>query len=182
MLSNVSIKKYLDSGDIIIEPWGEKMMGAARVSIHLGERILLPKGEAIVDVVKEIAPEYEEIQLTAQKPFQLEPGAFILSETFEQIGLSEKIGMLLDGRSTLARLGLAVTQTAMIVDTGQKPKRMTLEIKNNGPHPILLYPKMKFCHACFFLLDPPATVRYDTKGKYLTGDGHRPIFKKEIKD
>ena len=65
MLSNISIKKYLDSGDIIIEPWSEKMMGAARVSIHLGERILFPKGEAIVDVVKGIAPEYEETQLTA---------------------------------------------------------------------------------------------------------------------
>ena len=181
MLSNISIKKYLDSRDIIIEPWSEEMMGAARISIHFGEKILVPKGDAVVDVVRGITPDYEESQLTTQDPFRLDPGAFILGETLERIGLSEKIGMILDGRSTLARLGLTVVQTAMIVDTGQRPKKMTLEVKNNGPHPILLYPKMKFCHAAFFLLNPPATIRYDTDGKYLSDDSQHPIFKKEIK-
>lgn len=107
---------------------------------------------------------------------------FVLGETYEEIGLSEKIGMLLEGRSTIARLGLTVVQTAMIIDSGQKPKKMTLEIRNNGYNTILLYPQMKFCRACFFLLEPPASIRYDNDGKYQSGDENVPKFKNEIRE
>ncbi len=180
MLSNISIKKYLESGDIEINPWVEEMMDAARVTLHLGEKILEPQPNYVVDVEKGTLPVYKEIVLTKDRPFELHPGAFILGETFEQIGLSQKIGMLMDGRSTLARLGITVTQTAMIIDSGQKPKQMTLEIKNGGANVVMLYPKMKFCRACFFLIDPPATLRYDTKGKYATNDPLKPIFVNEF--
>ncbi|MBI4170194.1 MAG: dCTP deaminase [Candidatus Aenigmarchaeota archaeon] len=182
MLSNVSIKKFMESGDIVVDPWNGEMMGAARITLHLGENILMPEGNAVVDVLKGVLPDYTKIEITKEKPFLLKPGIFVIGETFEKIGISEKIGMLLDGRSTLARVGLTVTQTAMIVDTGQKPKTMTLEIKNDGPNTILLYPKMKFCRACFFLIEPAATTRYDVKGKYLAGDMHKPIFRKELKE
>lgn len=181
MLSNVSITKYLESGDIVIDPWDDGMMGAARIELHLGARILIPIGDRVVDIKNNILPDYKEIEITKDVPFRLEPNMFVIGETYEKIGLSERMGMLLDGRSTLARVGLTVTQTAMIVDTGQKPKKMTLEMRNNGPHPILLYEQMKFCKGCFFLLDPPATTRYDSDGKYLSGDPHRPIFKNEFK-
>lgn len=178
MLSDISIKKYLESGDIIIDPWHEDMMGAARVTLHLGKKILVPKGRVVVDVMKKTVPMYDAITLKKGKPFRFKSGMFILGETHEHVGLSEKVGMLIDGRSTLGRVGLTVTQTSMIIDTGQKPKTMTLEIKNNGPHDIMLYLGMKFCRACFFKIDPPASIRYDTDGKYLEGDSHKPIFRK----
>lgn len=181
MLSNVSIEKYRKSKDIIITPWHDEMMGAARITLHLGETILVPKPGQIIDVRSAVTPEYETLNLTDNKPFELKPQSFVLGETFEEIGLSERIGMLLEGRSTLARLGLTVVQTAMIIDTGQKPKKMTLEIFNCSQNTILLYPKMKFCRACFFLIDPPATIRYDDDGKYRPGDPHAPIFEKEFK-
>jgi len=177
MLSNVSIKKYLESGDIIINPWKDDMMGAARVGLHLGTRLLIPQIGKVVDVAKNIIPDYEEVEITKDKPFNLKRGLFVLGETYEEIGISEKIGCLLEGKSTMARLGVSIHQTANIVDTGQKPKRMTLEIKNSGPNDVLLYPKMKFCKACFFELNPPASLRYDSKGKYLAGDANKPIFR-----
>ncbi len=179
MLSNVSIQQYLDSGDIIIDPW-DGDVDAGRVGVHLGSKILIPVGDMVIDVKNKVLPEYQEIILTPDRPFRLDPGMFVLGETHERMGLSEKIGALIDGRSTLARLGLMVTQTAMIIDPGQKPKTMTLEIKNNGPHAINLYPRMKFCRVCFFLLDPPATMRHDSTSKYLPGDENKPIFRKEF--
>lgn len=182
MLSNISIKKFLDSKDIIVNPWHEDMMGATRITLYLGNKILIPDTKTIVDVKKNILPDYKTIIITADKPFPLEPDMFILGETNEEIGLSEKIGMLLEGRSTIARLGISVVQTAMIIDSGQKPKKMTLEIRNNGNNTVLLYPQMKFCRACFFLLDPPANIRYDTFGKYQTGDANVPKFNKEIRE
>ena len=180
MLSNVSIQKYLASGDIVIDPWNEGMMDAARVALHLGDRILLPEGDVVVDPKRGVLPQYREVVMTDAAPFRLEPNMFVLGRTFEKIGLSERIGSLLDGRSTLARLGLSIEQSAIIIDTGQQAKEMTLEIKNSGPHAILLYPRMKFCRACFFLLEPAASMRHDAEGKYLPGDAHKPIFKKEI--
>jgi dCTP deaminase len=182
MLSNVSIKKYLGTRDIIISPWSDKMQDASRITLHLGSNILLSKSNSVVDVVKKTLPKYSKIKTTSKKPFPLKPGMFVISETFEKVGLSEKIGMILDGRSTLARLGLTVTQSAIIIDSGQKPKKITLEIKNNGPNTILLYPKMKFCKACFFLLNPPATMRYDTNPKYKIDDTNKPIFIHELKE
>lgn len=176
MLSNVSIKKYLESGDIIINPWHDDMMGAARVGLHLGAKILIPLTGKVVDVRENIIPDYEEFRVTQDEPFVLKSGMFVLGETFEEIGISERIGCLLDGKSTLARLGLGIHQTASIIDTGQKPKKMTLEIKNSGPNDILLYPNMKFCKACFFEISLPASIRYDDKGKYLAGDSNKPIF------
>ncbi|MGH7203072.1 MAG: dCTP deaminase, partial [Candidatus Levyibacteriota bacterium] len=166
MLSNVSIQKFLDSKDLIITPWHPEMMRAAGVSLHLGNVILIPKGNQVVDVKLKNVPKYEKVELSDAKPFPLTPNMFVLGETYEMVGLSEHIGMLLEGRSTLARLGITVVQTAMIIDTGMRPKKVTLEIHNKGPHTILLYPKMKFCRACIFHLDPPATIRYDTDGKY----------------
>jgi dCTP deaminase len=181
MLSNVSIQKYITSKDIIINPWHDDMMGAARITLYLGTRLLIPDGTTIIDVQKKITPKYQEVTLTNEHSFSLKPHMFVLGETLEEIGLSEKIGMLIEGRSTLARLGISVVQTAMIVDTGQKPKKMTLEIHNAGPNTVLLYPKMKFCRACFFLVEPPATLRYDNDGKYQTGDANIPIFQEEFK-
>lgn len=181
MLSNISIQKYIDSNDIIIRPWDQENMGAARITLHLGERVLIPDEETVVDVKAQVIPNYQNILLSENEPFLLHPGAFILSETYEEIGLSEKIGMLLEGRSTLARLGLSVVQTAMIIDTGQKPKKITLEIYNCSKNAILLYSKMKFCRACFFILEPPATIRYDTGGKYQSGDPIMPILRNEVK-
>jgi dCTP deaminase len=157
------------------------MMGAARITLHLGQTILMPTPGQIIDVKSNKSPDYKTTILTDTHPFSLKPGAFVLGETLEEIGLSERISMLLEGRSTLARLGISVVQTAMIIDTGQKPKKMTLEIYNCSQNTVLLYPQMKFCRACFFLVDPPATIRYDDDGKYIPGDAHKPIFKKEFK-
>lgn len=182
MLSNVSIKRFLESGDIIIDPWHDKMMGAARVLLHLGEKIIIPKPGKTVDIKTRHMPDYKEVAITDEKPFKLAPESFVLSETFEHVGISEKIGMMVDGRSTLARFGLTIHQSATIIDTGQAPKKITLELKNSGPNPILLYPKMKIVRACFFELNPPATTRYDSEGKYLRHTGYKPIMDIEFKE
>lgn len=183
MLSNVSIEQLLSSGDIVIRPWQDEMMDACRVTLHLGQRLLLPKPGKVVDVRAGIVPDYDEMSLTEAISFKLEPGMFVLGETLEEIGLSERgVSSLLDGRSTLARVGLSVTQTAAIIDSGQAPKRMTLEMLNAGPNPIMLYIGMKVARACFFEMNPPADMRHDTdaQGKYLAGDSNKPIFKKEF--
>lgn len=180
MLSDLDIKKYIASGDILITPWDEIDLDAARITLHLSERFLIPEGDVVIDPEKGTLPVYREVVATKEQPLLLAPNMFVLGSTTERIGLSEKIGMLIDGRSTIARLGVSVTQTAMIVDSGQAPKTMTLEIKNSGPQAVLLYPNMRIARACFFLLDQPASQRYDDKGRYQSSDDQRPILGNDV--
>jgi dCTP deaminase len=183
MLSNIDIQKCLDSGDIVISPWNPTLMRPAGVTLRLGYHILVPKMGKIVDVKTKVIPDYDEVTIGDDTPYILSPKQFILGETYEAIGLSQKVGMLLEGRSTLARLGITVVQTASVIDTGQKPKNMTLEIFNAGVNPVLLYPKMLFCKGIFFLLPTESTLRRDTPDmKYLQGDRNYPIFRDEIVD
>lgn len=83
--------------------------------------------------------------------------------------------MLLEGRSTIARLGITVVQTAMIADSGTQPRRLTLEIKNNGPHDVLLYPQLRLLRAIFFKLSQEASFGYDEEGRYKN-EQIKPIF------
>lgn len=182
MLSNVSIKQYLDSGDIQISPWEDVMMRAAGVTLHLGYPIYVPQKDIVVDPKNNVGPTYEKVVMTEEEPFLLESKMFVLAETYEEVGISEKIGMFMEGRSTISRLGISAVQASSIVDSGDFPRTKTLEIYNAGPNAVLLYPKMRFIRACFFLLNPAATIRYDKKGRYTSGDTNIPIFREEIKE
>lgn len=62
MLSNAGIEKFLRSGDIVIDPWHDEMMGAARVTLHLGDELLIPEGNAVVDFATGALPTYQSVR------------------------------------------------------------------------------------------------------------------------
>ena len=74
----------------------------------------------------------------------IQPRSLLLAETLETFNLPNNIAARIEGRSTYARLGLAVHQTAPSVKPGWSG-RLTLEIVNNGPFVYRLYPRMKLC-------------------------------------
>ena len=88
---------------------------------------------------------------------------------------------MIEGRSTLARVGLTIVQTAMMVYPGHRDRPVTLELANHGPNPILLYPKMKIARVVLFELKSPSRENYDDKGKYrIQQSVGLPIFNNEI--
>lgn len=183
MYSNEDIRQAIASGELKIEPYSEKLLRASGLTLHLGEHLLKPVPGTVVDVRSRSIPDYEEIVLEPDKPYQIEPGGFLLGHTYEAVSVGASLGFLIEGRSTLARVGLTVVQTAMIVYPGHRDRTITLEIANNGPNPVLLYPKMKVARVAIFELKTPTSEEYDDKGKYreqrLVG---KPIFKDEIMD
>lgn len=78
------------------------------------------------------------------QPVDLKPQSFLLAETLESFKLPNNIAGRVEGRSTYARLGIAVHQTAPSVKPGWEGQ-LTLEICNNGPFTYKLYPKMRLC-------------------------------------
>ncbi len=182
MLSNVDILKCIDDGLLIIEPYSDKQIRAAGVTLHLGENLLKPLPGAVVDAKKGTLPEYREIKITDDEPYALQPQEFLLGHTFEIITVSPTLGFFIEGRSTLARVGLTIVKTAMFVEPGHTKRAITLELANHGPNPIMLYPHMKIARVALHELKSPSTQPYDDNGKYReqTSVG-RPMFRNEFR-
>ena len=180
MLSNEDIKQAIAEGKLVVNPFNEKSIRAAGLTLHLGNTLLKPKPGKAVDVKNRIVPDYEEISLAEGKPYELQPKEFILGHTYEKVSVGDNLGFLIEGRSTLARVGLTIVQTAMLVYPGHRDRSVTLEFANHGPNPILLYPKMKIARVALFELKTPSSELYDDTGKYRGQDVvGPPIFENE---
>lgn len=181
MFSNEDIKKAIASKELVIEPYDEKWVRAAGITMHLGEKLLKPETGSVVDIKNKKMPLFKEILITDEKPYELKPGEFILGATFQKVTVGPKLGFLIEGRSTLARVGLTIVQTAMLVYPGHRERPVTLELANHGPNSILLYPKMKIARVALIELRTASSEMYDDKGKYRHQQGvGAPIFDKEF--
>ncbi len=182
MLSDEDIKHAIQAGDLVVTPFRDDFVKGCSVTMHLGEHLLKPLPGKVVDVKNNIAPDYLEIEITSDKPYALQPGEFLLGHTYQTVTVGPSLGFLIEGRSTLARVGLTIVQTAMIVNPGHKDRTVTLELANHGPNAILLYPRMRIARVALFELKTPSKLEYDAQGgKYRTQKSvGRPIFKNEI--
>ena len=81
----------------------------------------------------------------------IHPGDFVLGITHESVVLPSESGIAarVEGRSTLARMGLAVHLTAPTIHAGWRG-RIALEMVNLGPWPIKLRPyELRICQLIF---------------------------------
>lgn len=80
----------------------------------------------------------------------LEPKSFILGWTHENVSLPESscLAARVEGKSSLARLGLGVHVTAPTIHAGFAGQ-IQLEISNQGPLRIRLTPGMRVCQLIF---------------------------------
>ncbi|VAW77640.1 Deoxycytidine triphosphate deaminase [hydrothermal vent metagenome] len=83
----------------------------------------------------------DEILLSGNEAFFLHPGELALGITLECVTLPDDIVGWLDGRSSLARLGLMVHVTAHRIDPGWHGN-IVLEFYNSGKLPLALRPGM----------------------------------------
>ena len=181
MLSNEDIKVALQTGELVIDPIRPEFIRASSVTMHLGPHLLKPLPGKVVDVKNKIIPDFEELTIEEDKPYPLQPGEFLLGHTYQKVTVGPSLGFFIEGRSTLARVGLTIVQTAMLVYPGHRGRTVTLELANHGPNTILLYPKMKIARVALFQMKTPSSEQYDDKGKYRSqGVVGRPIFKDEI--
>ena len=114
----------------------------------------------------------DEIVLEKDKAFFLHPGELALAVTHESITLPGNIVGWLDGRSSLARLGLMVHVTAHRIDPGWSGN-IVLEFFNGGKLPLALKPGMKIGAISFEVLSDFAEKPYNARidAKYKNQDG-----------
>lgn len=113
-----------------------------------------------------------EIVLDPGDAFFLHPGELVLGVTHESITVPEDLVGWLDGRSSLARLGLMVHVTAHRIDPGWQGQ-IVLEFFNGGKLPLALRPGMQIGAINFETMtsaaEKPYNKRDNAKYKGQTG-------------
>lgn len=172
-LCDTDIEKYLDEGIIGIfpRPDNSKINGAT-IDLRLGNsfRVFRDHSAPYIDVSgpKEAVAEQlervmsDEIIIADEEAFFLHPGVLALAITLESVKLPENIIGWLDGRSSLARLGLMVHVTAHRIDPGWEGK-IVLEFYNSGKLPLALRPNMIIGALSFEVLSGPAARPYNSR-------------------
>ncbi|KKR87925.1 MAG: Deoxycytidine triphosphate deaminase [Candidatus Curtissbacteria bacterium GW2011_GWA1_41_11] len=160
------IAEYVAKNKIHISPldnkWRENI-DQVSIDFHLGNKLKLFRAGTyrFVDTKRGLPDDaMEEVNLQDGDPFILEPGAFAIATTREVLKLPNDILGRLEGKSSLARLGILVHSTAARFDPGWSGAPV-LELGNLGPKPAILYCGMPICAFTFEKLSSPVRMRYE---------------------
>ena len=172
-LSDKSIQEYIQLGKIIIQPeYNLDDIQAAGIRVHLDDKVLVPKPDQTIDLQHPSNIEYDEHSLKEQ-PYTITPGKFILASTIERVHLDRSLVGFIDGRSTMARLGLTMHLSSTIIDGNYtEPRATTLEIKNLGNFSIVLNYKDPVGMMAFAQMKD--LVAQDPRSQYQGQDGATP--------
>ncbi len=182
VLSDVDIRKHMESGDIkVTPPLPDEQMGSCSVDFRLGNEfsVFEHSRHALIDLREKTAIQdlMRTITVAPGEPFILQPGEFALAITEERLELSAQILGRLEGRSSLGRIGIIVHGTAGLFDPGWRG-RATLELSNLGRMPVALYPGMRICSFTFEQLTTPSSNPYYKKAGNKYAEQDRPLASK----
>lgn len=182
-LCDRDIEQHLEDGKIVIEPCPDSSrISGVSVDVLLGNEFRVfqahtapyidlsgPKEEVSAAIDRVMS---DEIFIDNGDVFILHPGELALAVTHESVTLPDNIVGWLDGRSSLARLGLMVHVTAHRIDPGWSG-RIVLEFYNGGRLPLALRPGMVIGALNFETMSGSAARPYNkrTNAKYKSQQG-----------
>jgi dCTP deaminase len=172
LLSEIAIRKALASGDLKIEPAPDQThFDSDSVEVHLGDQVYTwrkPSGGAITTMqlwagkgepgafnynqfskenLVHVAPDPDGI-------VTMRPLTFYLADLKQRTELPPWLAMHIQGKSTLARLGVMVHLTAPHAHAGWRG-RLALEMYNLGPFNIELKPGTPMGQLTFWRVEEP---------------------------
>lgn len=164
ILSDKTIKEYLEEGKIVIDPLkDEQQIQPSSVDMKLGDEFKVFKviRKPYIDPKDEedIAEYMESSTVPEGEAFIIHPNEFALATTQEYVKVPDDLVARVEGRSSMGRLGVTMHVTAGYVDPGFEG-RITLEISNIGAMPVALYPGQRVCQLVFETMTTPAELPY----------------------
>ncbi len=170
ILSDKTIKKYLNAGQIIIKPaLDARDIRPVGIRLHLGKGLVIPLKNQVIDP-SQTKPIKFKLLTIPTAGYRLKSNHFVLGTTKESIYLPTRtlIGYV-DGRSTIARVGLTIHCTSAIADGHYEgPHTITLEIKNYAPYDIILKVNLPIGMLRFMELSTPIEQKLQSQYKGQT--------------
>ena len=167
ILSDREIWSLIREGRVKVDPPpAPESVSPSTIDLTLSSRFRIPKEQrrsvqVMVDMrdsaaaMDALADFSDEEEIAEGEAFVLKRGAFALAWTRERIGLPNFLAARIEGRSTPARLGLSVHQSAPTVHPtwlGQ----LQLELTNAGPFDLQLYPGEPICQLILETMSIPS--------------------------
>jgi len=138
----------------------------ATYDIRLGNTFIINDAHSTkaIDPAKGIYPQTQTITVKDGEEFVLHPGVSILGYSSERFG-SDNYLIEVNGKSSLARIGLIVHNSASIVNPGHY-LNIALELCNLNNVPIVLRPGMEIAQLSFSTLSSHTKRNYKQTGRY----------------
>lgn len=191
-LCDRDIIKALDDGSIKLDPRPDiNSISGVSVDLRLGDRFrvfsshempyidLSGSRDEVDNAIQTIMS--DELVIAEGDAFFLHPGELALGITYESITLPDDIVGWLDGRSSLARLGLMVHVTAHRIDPGWSGN-VVLEFFNSGKLPLALRPGMSVGAMSFETMSGVADRPYHKRKNAKYRDQSGPAASKISQD
>ena len=166
ILSDQEIWMELSSGQLLIEPSvAVDQVVSSAIDLHLGNQFTVFERQVtgvttridttqinIEDVVERHG---KTVTVTDGEEFTLKRDEFVLAFTREFIRMPNYLAARIEGRSSLARAGISIHQTAPTVHANFEGK-LRLELSLNGPFECVIRPGQRFCQLIVERLGRPS--------------------------
>ncbi len=163
IISGKEIKRNL-SKDIVIDPYNESQLGPNSYNLRLHNELLVYENHVL-----DMKRENKAYKISIPKEgLMLKPNSLYLGRTIEYTETHSYVPML-EGRSSIGRLGLFVHITAGFGDVGFKGF-WTLEIF--CVQPIIVYPGIEICQIFYHSIEGDY-IKYNSN-KYQNNRGIQP--------
>jgi len=164
ILSHNALKRAWRTGKIQFSPdISEDQIAESSIDLHLGYAFtrLIPQPKPIRPATEGFDPgpitERKNYETRARPVFRLRSQEFRLAFTLEELTVPRWLAANVQGKSSLARAGLAVHITAPHINPGFGAP-ITLELYNHGPWNLELIPgKDLVCQVIFYKLTSPVS-------------------------
>lgn len=170
-LPDWAIVEGIQKGIIQIDPlpdnWREAM-GTVTIDFRLGSEIQVLRTNRVThfDVRRGVqVGDFEQIHLEEGEPFILGSGDLVVAKTREKLVLPRNMIGHMEGRSSLARIGVVVFLNAARFDPGWN-NQPVLEMKGEAPVPVVLYGGEPICAFSFERLMADVERPYGERGRY----------------
>jgi len=167
ILSDKDLIKLIKEGRLSISSFDvNTILETGHIDLHLASRLLKYKNN-ILDLKNNIVPPTDEIYLS-ESGYELKSGEFLLGSTIESISMPDDHFGFIETKGDIARAGIQIHNTDGHIDPGFVGN-ITLEIKNNANHSILIYSNLPFAVLYIFKLTSKQTKPYQGKYQNQTG-------------
>lgn len=165
-LSDADIKKAIKAGEITLDPFDATRLQPASYDILLGNKFVENDASSThyIDPARKIYAKTTEKIVADGEEFVLHPGVSVLGLSKEFFG-SDHYLIQVGGKSSLARVGLMIHNTAGIINPGHF-LHITFEITNQSNIPIILRPGMEIAQITFSKLSSPPERNYKKLGRF----------------
>lgn len=173
LLSSQTILQYIRERRIQVLPgFDENQLRPFGLRLHLGAKVIRLMPGQLIDLSDREATAASETFDIRDAGLVVAPGDFVLASTAESIRVDSRICCRLDGRSTLARLGLSVHCNANMIDGNHSDYRaVVLEVTNVGPCAV----RIPYLHPIAMLAFEEAALPADTSLEQTQYAGQRDV-------